>query len=99
MTAQSFMPPVTLAGAPPKANLAHAEPVAVLESAQAPDRSFMARLWNAYCARRNERRMRNLAQDMDTHLLNDVGAPQWLVNEVALSRDLARLRNNHYLRW
>ncbi|KRB09914.1 isoleucyl-tRNA synthetase [Achromobacter sp. Root170] len=43
--------------------------------------------------------MRNLAQDMDTHLLNDVGAPQWLVNEVALSRDLARLRNNHHLRW
>ncbi|WP_240622281.1 hypothetical protein [Achromobacter mucicolens] len=99
MTAQPFMPPVTLAGVPTKAKTADAEPVAVLESAQAPDRSFMARLWHAYCARRNQRRMRNLAQDMEPHMLIDVGAPPWLVNEVTLRRDLARLRNNDYLRW
>lgn len=99
MTVQPFVPPTPMVGAPRSSEPASFEPVAVLENAQAPDRSFIARLWCAYCARRLAARMRNVAQDMDAHMLHDVGAPPWLINEVALRRDLAGLRNREYLRW
>ncbi|MFD4841260.1 hypothetical protein ACFWP0_27410 [Achromobacter sp. NPDC058515] len=72
---------------------------AVLETAQAPDQGLLARLWRAYCKRRSEARLRNLATDMDPHLLEDVGAPSWLINETTLRRDLTRLRNADYMRW
>lgn len=73
--------------------------VPVLEAAQAPDRSLLARIWNAYRARRNAARMRNIAQDMEPHMLDDVGAPQWLINEASVRRDLSRLRHVDYIRW
>ncbi len=72
---------------------------AVLETAQAPDRSFLTRIWHAYCARRNTARMRNLAKDMEPHLLSDVGAPPWLINEASVRRELSRLRHIDYIRW
>lgn len=72
---------------------------AALELAQAPDQSLLARIWLAFCKRRNEVQLRNLAKEMDPHMLADVGAPSWLVNECSLQRDLARLRNADYLRW
>lgn len=75
-----------------------AEP-AVLETALAPDQGPLARLWRAYCKRRSAARLRNLATDMDAHLLKDVGAPAWLINETTLQRDQARLRNADYMRW
>ncbi|UIP22463.1 isoleucyl-tRNA synthetase [Achromobacter deleyi] len=75
-----------------------AEP-AVLVPASVPDQGFLARIWLAYCARRNEARLRNLATDMDPHMLEDVGAPDWLINETTLQRDLTRLRNADYMRW
>lgn len=70
-----------------------------LEAAQAPDRSLLARIWNAYRVRRNAARMRNIAQDMEPHMLDDVGAPQWLINEASVRRDLSRLRPIDYIRW
>lgn len=72
---------------------------AVPEPAQAHDQGFLARIWLAYRRRRNEARLRNLATDMDPHMLEDVGAPNWLINETTLQRDLARLRNADYMRW
>lgn len=78
---------------------APAAPVPVLEAAQAPDCSLLARIWNAYRARRNAARMRNIAQDMEPHMLDDVGAPQWLINEASVRRDLSRLRHVDYIRW
>ena len=98
MTAQPYMPPSPLVGAPRKP-MAAREPAAVLESAQAPDRSLIARLWNAYRTRRNVARMRNIAEDMDPHILSDVGAPQWLVNEVTVRQELTRLRDIDFIRW
>ena len=73
--------------------------VAVLETSQAPDHGLLARLWNAYRAHRNVARMRNIAQDMEPHMLSDVGAPEWLVNEAAVRRELTRLRNVDSIRW
>ena len=32
-------------------------------------------------------------------MLKDVGAPNWLVNEVSVRRELTRLRDVNYLRW
>ncbi len=72
---------------------------AVLEAAQAPDRSFITRIWHAYRAWRNTARMRNMAQDMEPHLLSDVGAPPWLINEASVRRELSRLRHIDYIRW
>lgn len=69
------------------------------ELPQTPDRGFLVRIWLAYRRRRNEARLRNLATDMDPHLLQDVGAPEWLINETTVQRDLARLRNADYMRW
>ncbi|MFJ3465433.1 isoleucyl-tRNA synthetase [Achromobacter spanius] len=43
--------------------------------------------------------MRNVAQDMESHMLNDVGAPQWLVNEATVRRELTRLRHVDFIRW
>ncbi|WP_313625637.1 hypothetical protein [Achromobacter sp.] len=73
--------------------------IAALEAAQAPDDSLLARIWRAYCRHRNAARMRNLAAEMEPHMLDDVGAPQWLVNEITVQRDLERLRNVDYIRW
>ncbi|APX78821.1 isoleucyl-tRNA synthetase [Achromobacter insolitus] len=53
----------------------------------------------AFRKRRNEARLRQLAADLDEHMLKDLGAPRWLMNEAAVKRDLARLRDADYLRW
>ncbi|MBO1017016.1 isoleucyl-tRNA synthetase [Achromobacter sp. SD115] len=53
----------------------------------------------AFRKRRNEARLRHLAADLDEHLLQDLGAPSWLMNEAAVKRDLGRLRDVDYLRW
>lgn len=60
---------------------------------------LLAKLWVAYRRYRNIRRLRNLPAELDVHLLEDVGAPAWLVNEVTVDRDLRRLRDVDYLRW
>lgn len=60
---------------------------------------WLGKLWAAYCKRRAESRLRNLAADMDPHILQDVGAPNWLVNETTLQRDLERLKHTDYMRW
>ncbi|MBB1594846.1 isoleucyl-tRNA synthetase [Achromobacter sp. UMC46] len=59
----------------------------------------MGKLWAAYRKRRAESQLRNLARDMDPHILQDVGAPNWLVNETTMQRDLARLKHTDYMRW
>lgn len=61
--------------------------------------NWFARLWAAYRKRRADSRLRNLAADMDPHILQDVGAPNWLVNETTRERDLARLKHTDYMRW
>lgn len=99
MTAHPAMSSSPLIGARHRTSSPAPEPVAVLECAQAPDRGFIARIWDAYCARRNAARMRNMAEDMEPHMLSDVGAPQWLVNEANVRREFARLRSVDYIRW
>lgn len=77
-----------------------AQPVAAQPSElAAPRAGFIAMLAAAYRKRRNEARLRQLAADLDEHMLQDLGAPGWLMNEVAVKRDLARLRDVDYLRW
>ncbi|EHK68171.1 hypothetical protein KYC_00990 [Achromobacter arsenitoxydans SY8] len=56
-------------------------------------------IWRWYRNWRRDARMRNLAAEMDVHQLQDVGAPEWLVNEATVKRDLERLRNTDYIRW
>ncbi|OLU06954.1 hypothetical protein BVK87_17750 [Achromobacter denitrificans] len=48
---------------------------------------------------RNKARLRSLGAELDEHMLKDVGAPNWLVNEVLVRRELTRLRDVNYLRW
>ncbi|MEN4920212.1 hypothetical protein ABE485_16190 [Achromobacter spanius] len=92
-TSPLYCPPYSTVRAAPEPALA------VLEAAQAPGQSWLGRIWGAYRKWRSEARMRNLAAQMDAHQLQDVGAPQWLVNEATVKRDLERLRNADYLRW
>ncbi|WAI85648.1 MULTISPECIES: isoleucyl-tRNA synthetase [Achromobacter] len=56
-------------------------------------------LWAAFCQWRLQSRLRNLAADMDPHIMKDMGVPEWLVHESTLQRDLERMRNADYLRW
>jgi len=44
-------------------------------------------------------RMRNQAADMDPHIMQDIGVPDWLVNETTLHRELSRMRDADYMRW
>ncbi|CAB3926039.1 hypothetical protein LMG26858_05815 [Achromobacter anxifer] len=64
-----------------------------------PRRSLIAMLFEALRQRRNKARMRKLAADLDEHMLQDLGAPSWLMNEAAVKRDLARFRDADYIRW
>ncbi|OAS95707.1 isoleucyl-tRNA synthetase [Achromobacter xylosoxidans] len=59
----------------------------------------MARLWHAYRARRADRILRNLADEMDVHMLKDVGAPEWLVNQATVEQSLKRITRIDSLRW
>lgn len=70
----------------------------VVEAA-APRRGIIAVLVAALRQRRNKARMRRLAADLDEHMLQDLGAPCWLMNEAAVKRDLARFRDTDYIRW
>jgi len=56
-------------------------------------------LWAAYCQWRFQSRLRNLAADMDPHIMKDMGVPEWLVHESTVQRQLERMRNADYLRW
>ncbi|WP_254241734.1 hypothetical protein [Achromobacter pestifer] len=86
-TSRDRQQPAAVLGAPPRAEQA------------APQPGFFAMLAAAYRKRRNEARLRHLAADLDEHMLQDLGAPRWLMNEAAVKRDLARLRDVDYLRW
>lgn len=56
-------------------------------------------LWEAFCQWRLQSRLRNLAADTDPRIMKDIGAPEWLVHESTVQRELTRLRNVDYLRW
>lgn len=58
-----------------------------------------SRLWRAYREWRRERTLRNLAENMDPHLLRDVGAPEWLVNQSSVEESLKRITRIDPLRW
>lgn len=60
---------------------------------------LVSRLWRAYREWRSERRLRNLAENMDPHLLRDVGAPEWLVNQSSVEESLKRITRIDPLRW
>ncbi|WMD20742.1 hypothetical protein RAS12_29840 [Achromobacter seleniivolatilans] len=60
---------------------------------------IIAKIWRAYKKRRAEACLRNLATELDAHMLKDVGAPTWLVNESHVNRDLGNLRKADYMRW
>ncbi|MBB1628343.1 isoleucyl-tRNA synthetase [Achromobacter sp. UMC71] len=60
---------------------------------------MLSRLWHAYRQRRAEAVLRNLADEMDAHMLEDVGAPQWLVNETTREQALKRITSIDNLRW
>lgn len=61
--------------------------------------SFLGRLWRAYRQRRADAVLRNLAHEMDAHMLKDVGAPEWLVNQTAHEQSLKRITHIDNLRW
>ncbi|MGY6271960.1 isoleucyl-tRNA synthetase [Achromobacter denitrificans] len=69
------------------------------EKPPSPGGGLLARAWSAYRLRRNKARLRKLARELDEHMLRDVGAPDWLVSEACVNRELARLRDVNYLRW
>ena len=60
---------------------------------------LVSRLWRAYREWRRERTLRNLAENMDPHLLRDVGAPEWLVNQSSVEESLKRITRIDALRW
>ncbi|MFY4258066.1 hypothetical protein ACOTCG_10745 [Achromobacter xylosoxidans] len=60
---------------------------------------LVSRLWRAYREWRSERTLRNLAENMDPHLLRDVGAPEWLVNQSSVEESLKRITRIDPLRW
>jgi len=60
---------------------------------------FFEWVWSAYRKRRDEARLRNLATELDEHMLQDVGAPEWLINEATADRERLRRRDVDYLRW
>ncbi|WP_445657210.1 hypothetical protein [Achromobacter sp. NCFB-sbj8-Ac1-l] len=61
--------------------------------------SLIGRLWRAYRQKRAEAVLRNLAHELDAHMLKDVGAPQWLVNQTTLEQSLKRITRIETLRW
>lgn len=60
---------------------------------------LVSRLWHAYREWRSERTLRNLAENMDPHLLRDVGAPEWLVNQSSVEESLKQITRIDPLRW
>lgn len=74
-------------------------PVSGANRAAALSSGFIARLWHAYRARRADRILRNLADEMDVHMLKDVGAPEWLVNQATVEQSLKRITRIDSLRW
>lgn len=60
---------------------------------------LIGRLWRAYRQKRAEAALRNLAHEMDAHMLKDVGAPQWLVNQTTHEQSLKRITRIDNLRW
>ena len=88
--------------ASPEVDLAAAAPATVTVQAEPQSASrggFLSRLWRAYRQRRAEAVLRNLADEMDAHMLKDVGAPQWLVNETTREQALKRITSIDNLRW
>ncbi|WP_255468314.1 isoleucyl-tRNA synthetase [Achromobacter sp. UMC71] len=82
--------------------LATAAPATVSVQAEPQGASrggILSRLWHAYRQRRAEAVLRNLADEMDAHMLEDVGAPQWLVNETTREQALKRITSIDNLRW
>ena len=77
------------------------EPAAALSAEAQPSRAggFLGRLWRAYRQRRADAVLRNLAHEMDAHMLKDVGAPAWLVNESTHEQSLKRITHIDNLRW
>ncbi|CAB3729188.1 hypothetical protein LMG3458_04686 [Achromobacter deleyi] len=90
---QPASPEVQLAAAAPATVTAQAEPQSASRG------GILSRLWRAYRQRRAEAVLRNLADEMDAHMLKDVGAPQWLVNETTREQALKRITSIDNLRW
>ncbi len=89
---------------PETAVLPETHALAAVESAAAQAQSssrgsIIGRLWRAYRQRRTEAVMRNLADEMDAHMLKDVGAPEWLVNEATHEQSMKRITCIDNLRW
>lgn len=97
----SFMPLPTERKQPalPSGGAAATAARADLERATPSSGGVLGRIWAAYRKHRNEARLRSLAKELDEHMLRDVGAPNWLINEATVARDLTRLRDVNYLRW
>ncbi len=77
-------------------------PVAVVADAPHKPRAMGGLLGKLVAAVRQWRmkaRMRNQAADMDPHIMQDIGVPDWLVNETTLHRELSRMRDADYIRW
>lgn len=64
-----------------------------------PSGGFIGRLWRAYRTWRADRILRNLADEMDAHMLKDVGAPEWVVSRATLEQSLKRITRIDTLRW
>lgn len=60
---------------------------------------FIVNLWRNFWDRRARTRSLGLVASLDRHILRDVGAPPWLVNQTTVQNELQRMRDREYLRW
>ncbi|CAB3918331.1 MAG: hypothetical protein ACWGIK_16325 [Achromobacter pulmonis] len=74
-------------------------PLKAMVPAPSAPGGILLRLWRRYRQRRAHAVLRNLAEEMDPHMLADIGAPQWLVNQSTANRALTRRVGVEYLRW
>lgn len=59
----------------------------------------ITRLWRVYRSWRADRILRNLADELDAHMLKDMGAPEWVVNQARVEQSLKRIARIDTLRW
>lgn len=57
-----------------------------------------ASCWQAWLARQRCRRTVTLLSHLDEHLLQDIGAPAWAIQEVATARLTEQYRREQWLR-
>lgn len=93
------MPPLNEPALPSVEPVAVSAAMADADVRHAPTGGVVVRLRQAYRRWRADRILRNLADEMDAHMLKDVGAPDWLVSQALVEQSLKRINRIDSLRW